>query len=71
MCANISSAQHRAGLQNCHDDAVFLRDRFFDEDIVRKLWLDAYLKCFWKEPRQGVILIVEVQDQWKGPFLLK
>src|SRR4029453_19672195 len=61
----------RAGLQTCHDDAVFLRDRFFDQDIVSKLWLDTYLDGFWKEPRQSVILVVEVQDQWGGPFLLR
>src|SRR4030095_7187004 len=60
-----------AGLQICHNDALFLRDRFFDQDIVGKLWPDTYLDGFWKEPRHSVILVVEVQDQWRGPFLLK
>jgi len=55
----------RASLQICHNDARV------PKDIVGKLWLDTYLNGFWKEPRQSVILIVEVQDQWKGPFLLK
>ena len=58
----VSSRNHMAcaGLQICHDDAVFLRDRFFDQDIVGKLWLDAYLDGLWKEPRHSVILVVEV-----------
>jgi hypothetical protein len=60
-----------AGFKIRHDDAIFLRDRSFDQDIVGKLWLDAYLNSFWKKLRQGVILVVEVQDQWRETFLLK
>jgi len=55
----------RASLQICHNDARV------PEDIVGKLWLDTYLNGFWEEPRQSVILIVEVQDQWRGPLLVK
>jgi hypothetical protein len=63
----MSSASFEIG----HDHGVLFGKGPLDEDVVGKLPLDAKLDGFWKEARQAVVLIVQVEDEREITFVLK